>query len=192
MKEIDFYPEICAKFSDYLISYLPNGSKIHYSYDKRLPQMIEEIEKKNEFKSTISETYIPKLKLDILFSIKLPSESDLKYILLEVKYLEQLTLAEYSQLIGYLQVAKKISIGIIFLVIKPDSSIPLSNDFQEILRTKNLPMEWMILLKNQVQEKFDFKTGISYYVPRNGVEWIDTHQVNGISSFEDLAKYIIS
>ena len=41
MNEVDFYPEICKKFANHLISYLSSDSEIHFSYNKFLPQMID-------------------------------------------------------------------------------------------------------------------------------------------------------
>jgi len=183
MKEIDFYPEICEKFKKYLITYLPNNVEINYSFNKLLPQMMDEINKKFDISET-DNSYIPKLKLDILFGIKISNEK-LFYILFEVKYLKQLGLAEYSQLSGYLQVAKNIKFGILFLVLKPNSNSSLSSDFNEIIRTNNLPMKWKMMIDNS--EEFSYKTGISYYIPNNGIDWIDTKNIGGISSFEELA-----
>ena len=70
MKEIDFYPEICEKFKKYTILYFPENTKVAYSYNKTLPQLIGDIEKELGQKSDLSYRYIPKLKLDILFGIK--------------------------------------------------------------------------------------------------------------------------
>ncbi|OQX78928.1 MAG: hypothetical protein B6D64_05625 [Bacteroidetes bacterium 4484_276] len=191
MKEIDFYPEICEKFSNYLLTYLPEYSVIKYSYNKSLPQMISEIEEKFNITEQEKANYIPKLKLDILFGIKLKESKKITYILLEVKYLNQLGLSEYSQLSGYLQVAQKIKLGVLFLVMKPKSNSALSNDFNEIIKTHNLPMKWKMLIDNELNTRqLDFKTGISYYVPNNGIEWINTVDIDGISSFEKLANEI--
>lgn len=185
MKEIDFYAEICEKFKNYLVSYFPDGTNIAFSYNKTLPQLIHDIENKIGQKSKLSDRYIPKLKLDILFGVKPKYSADISFILLEVKHLSQVGLADHTQLVGYLQVAKDIKLGVLFLVVKPQSISPLSNDFREIIRTKNLPMEWRVIFGNN--EERDFKAGISYYVPNNGIEWIDTSDLNGISSFEDIA-----
>lgn len=189
MKEVQFYPEICERFSNYLLSYLPDESEIHFSYNKFLPQMINEIETKfNQKKS--SPPYIPKLKLDILFGIKTKNKKDISYVLFEVKYLKQLGLSEYSQLVGYLQVAKNIELAILFLIVKGKTISTLSNDFQEIIRTKNLPMAWKMIIKNKLNSENNFKTGICYYIPNNGIEWINTKDINGLSSFKELAKEI--
>ena len=167
MNEVDFYPDICQKFSRYLISYLPSDSEIHFSYNKLLPQMIYEIETKFN-QVPFSSVYIPKLKLDILLGIKLKDSRKITYLLFEVKYLKQLGLAEYSQLVGYLQVAENIKLGILLLVIKENTVFGLSNDFHEIIRTQNLPMDWTIVIKNNLQINHNFKTGICCYTPNNG------------------------
>lgn len=153
--------------------------------------MVDEIKRESGISSDLAEGYLPKLKLDILFGIHIMNSTQMQYILLEVKYLTQLSLAEYSQMMGYLQVAKRIKIGILFLVIKPESQIPLSNDFKEILQTHNLPMSWKMVIDMYGNGNYDFKTGISVFVPKNGIEWIDTSVINGIFSFEDLAKELV-
>ena len=187
MKEIDFYPEICEKFSNYLTSYLTNDYSIQFAYNQSLPQLISEIEDKFEISNKVSR-FAPKLKLDILFGIKSNKSNEINYLLLEIKYLNQLGLAEYSQLAGYLQVAQNIKFGVLFLVLKPNSNSSLSNDFSEIIRTHNLPMKWKMLVEKKHENKtFDFKTGISYYVPNNGIDWVNTQEIDGISSFEELA-----
>lgn len=191
MKETDFYPEICDKFSRYLVSYLPQQSNIYFSYDKPFDQMVNGIEEKAGI-SELSKTYLPKLKLDILFGIKLPQLTTIQYILLEVKYLDRLGLSEFSQLMGYLQVAKKIRLGVLFLVMKPESQVPLSRDFNEIMRTNNLSLDWKMLIDLIGQETHSFKVGLSYYIPKNGIEWIDTNTVGGFSSFPDLARELTS
>jgi len=153
MKETDYYPKICEKFSKYLMAYLPEKSEIKYSINKALPQMILEIRRQFYFKEKDDLGYIPKLKLDILFGIKIPQSDKIYYLLLEVKYLSQLGLSEYSQLSGYLQVAQNIKIGILFLVMKPKNSSALSNEFSEIINTHNLPMKWKMVLDSQSGEK---------------------------------------
>ncbi|MDR3060185.1 MAG: hypothetical protein LBU84_18850 [Prevotella sp.] len=189
MNEISFYPDICEKFSKYLAFYLPKESKIYYSYNKILPQMVDEIEKQMDEKSDISNSYIPRLKLDILFGIKV-SNKPIRFILIEVKYCPQLTLADYSQLMGYLQVARKIDIGILFLVRKQASSNPLSNDFSNILQMKNLPMKWEMKLDNN--SLYNFQSGINYYVPNSEIEWIPSDELCGIGSFPTLSQKICS
>lgn len=189
MNEISFYPEISAKFSKFLSYYLPEGSKVYYSYNKFLPQMIEEIEQYMGEKSELSQNYVPSLKLDILLGVKIPDKA-IRFILLEVKYSSQLALADYSQLVGYLQVAKKIDVGILFLVQKQAKANVLSNDFSDIIRMNNLPMKWNM---NLGEEDFiyNFSSGICYYIPNSKIEWISTEELSGINSFMSLSNIYV-
>jgi hypothetical protein len=188
MNEISYYKEFAEKFTTYLTSYLGKDSKIYFSFNKTLDCMIEDLEQQSDINISKSDTYIPKLKLDICFGIINPIK-EVKLILIEAKYLSQLSLKDYSQLVGYLQVAKNISIGLLLLIQKGHSSNKLSNDFQEIVRLKKLPMDWILNLKS-FGEEHKFKTGIISYIPSNGIDWINTKELNGISSFEELVNEI--
>ena len=192
MKEIDFYPEICEKFRKYLLSELPDHAQIEFSYNKILPKMVEEIEEKFNCKSHLSEKYIPSLQLDILFGVKVPNK-EICFILFEVKYLNQLSLADFSQLVGYLQVAKEIKLGILLLVTKTPNINLLSKDFADIVLMKKLPMKWNLTLNEfSVTKRYEFETGICSYIPNNGIDWKNTNEVGGIYSFEDLGEKLVS
>ena len=184
MNEISYYEEFADKFIIYIQTYLGKDYLIHYSINKTLDIIIEEL---NELtgKQIVSENiYIPKLKVDIVFAIHTKNEPA-KLILVEAKYLNQLSLIDYSQLVGYLQVGKIIDLGLLLLIQKEYSTNKLSNAFQEIIRLKKLPMEWAVQLK-PTSEKHQFQAGILYYIPNNGIDWINTSELNGISSFEEL------
>jgi len=185
MKEIDFYDEFSEKFITYLRGYINVDLEIAYSVNKSLDAMIKEVSNKLDAEISFENEYIPKLKLDILFAIKNKSKTHL--ILFEVKYLRQLSLKDYSQLSGYLQVAKNISTGILLLVVKGSSPNKLSNDFNEIIKLKKLPMNW---IQNIKDKQYLYKTGIIYFQPGNGINWIDSKRINGISNFEELALII--
>jgi hypothetical protein len=188
MNEISYYKEFAEKFTTYLISYLGEDFKIYYSLNKNLDSMVEDLEQQSNVAISKGDAYIPKLKLDICFAI-INKTDDVKLILIEAKYLNQLSLKDYSQLVGYLQVAKNISLGLLLLIQKGHSSNKLSNDFQEIVSLKKLPMDWILNLKS-IGEEHHFKTGIISYIPSNGIDWINTKELNGISSFEELVTQI--
>lgn len=187
MKEIDFYNEFSIRLSSYLESYLSEDIRFAYSYNKSLDSMIDELSNKLDIAVDFNGEYVPKLKLDILFGFRKNDSTSL--VLFEAKYLKQLALKDYSQLTGYLQVAKNIKIGISLLIVKGTSPNKLSNDFNEIIQLNNLPMEWT---QEQTidSRKNSFITGIMYYQPNNGINWIETKKLNGISSFEDFAREI--
>ena len=188
MNEISYYDEFSVKFSSYLKSYLPQNYSVHFSCNKTLVNIIADLEALSGLSLSTNDTYIPKLKVDIVFLIS-GAKIKPRLILIEAKYLNQLSLKDYSQLVGYLQVAKTIDFGLLLLIQKGLSVNKLSGDFQEIVRLKKLPMDWIINLKKS-NENYQFKTGIINYTPGNGIDWIDTKELNGISSFDELAELL--
>lgn len=188
--EISYYEGFSKKFSQYLSSYLGGNYSVFYACNKTLDFIVSDLEKQSGVAIKEKGTYIPKLKVDIVFSIVNP-DTKVRLILIEAKYLNQLSLKDYSQLVGYLQVAKTIDLGLLLLIQKGMSSNKLSNDFQEIVRLKKLPMDWYIDLK-KINQQYNFKTGIINFIPVGGIDWIDTKDVNGISSFKELAEILKS
>ena len=188
MNEISHYDVFSVKFSSYLKSYLPQSYSVHFSCNKTLDNIIFDLEQQSGLSMCDNDTYIPKLKVDIVFLISGDTIKP-RLILIEAKYLNQLSLKDYSQLVGYLQVAKSIDFGLLLLIQKGLSVNKMSGDFQEIVRLKKLPMDWIINLKKS-NEMYQFKTGIINYTPGNGIDWIDTKELNGISSFDDLAMLL--
>lgn len=188
MNEIAYYEEFSNKFSQYLKSYLNDTYSIYFSSNKTLDCIISDLEQFSGYSIRENDTYVPKLKVDIVFAI---CGADIKprLILIEAKYLNQLSLKDYSQLVGYLQVAKSVDFGLLLLIQKGLSVSKLSGDFQEIVRLKKLPMDWIINLQKS-NETYEFKTGIINYTPGNGIDWIDTKELNGISSFDELAELL--
>ncbi len=186
--EISYYEEFSKKFSEYLNTYLGDSYRVFYSCNKTLDFMVLDLETQSGIEIKVEGSYIPKLKVDIVFSIINPSNR-VRLILIEAKYLNQLSLKDYSQLVGYLQVAKTIDLGLLLLIQKGNSPNKLSNDFQEILRLKKLPMDWFIDMK-KINEQYNFKTGIINYMPVGGIDWVDTAEINGISSFQELVEIL--
>ncbi|HLK29393.1 MAG TPA: hypothetical protein VKT28_12500 [Puia sp.] len=187
MNEISYYEEFSKKFTQYLSSYLGSDFKIYYSCNNTLDVLVKDLELQSGIIIKPENSYIPKLKVDIVFAVC--ENHKARLILIEAKYLHQLSLKDYSQLAGYLQVAKTIDIGLLLLVQKGDRVNKLSNDFQEIVRLKKLPMDWLINLK-KFDEQYNFITGIISYIPNNGIEWVDTREIYGISSFVELKNII--
>ena len=187
MKETDYYEEFCIRFSKYIESYLPKEISFGYSVNKTMDSMVKEIENKLGIKIQYH-GYIPKLKLDILFAFSYKNKCCM--VLFEGKYLRQLSLKDYSQLLGYLQVSQQIPIGILLLIKKGKTSgIYLSSDFNEILKLSQLPMKWEMNLENS-NKISPFRAGILLFQPNNGIDWIDTNVSNGISSYVEMGEEI--
>lgn len=190
MNEISHYESFSIKFKQYLDAYLDTAYISYFSCNNTLDILVKDLETQSGYKIRPDNTYIPKLKVDIVFVI-CGKDNFSKLILIEAKLLNQLTLKDYSQLVGYLQVAKSIGIGLLLLIQKNTSKNNLSNDFNEIIKLKKLPMSWQIEL-NSIAQKHIFKTGLISYIPNNNIDWINTKDINGISSFEELCNMIYS
>jgi len=188
VNEISYYEEFSRKFKQYLQTYLESDYSVYYSCNKTLDYIVSDLERLSGVVIKEEGVYIPKLKVDIVFAICCPNEK-VRLLLIEAKYLNQLSLKDYSQLVGYLQVAKTVDLGLLLLIQKGNSNNKLSNDFQEIIRLKKLPMDWFIDMK-KINEQYNFKTGIINYIPAGGIDWINTSEINGISSFEELADLL--
>jgi glyoxylate utilization-related uncharacterized protein len=76
---------------------------------------------------------------------------------------------------------------LLLLIVKGTSPNKLSSDFGEILKLNKLPMDWKVTVKNS---EYDFKTGILTYLPGNGINWIETNNINGISDFKQIVQII--
>lgn len=188
--EQDFYDEISLKLGCYMEEILPEGYEVAFSKNKPLGQMIEELQQELSGNTAYNSSYIPNLQLDILMDIKIP-DGTIKLCLIEVKYSKNLSLINYSQLVGYLQVAKKIPLGLLLLVVKNPRSSNMSNDFSEILNTNYLPMDWhMFVREGSGEERYDFRVGICGLTPNNGFHWIRSSSCYGISSWEELSLAI--
>lgn len=188
MNEVDFYIEFSERFAKNIEAHLPPDAKVYFSVNDTLDNLVDQISKKSGIAIEFDQEYIPKLKLDILFGIVIKKQC--KLILIEAKYLSKLSLKDYSQLTGYLLVAKEIELGLLVLFAKDYSFSKLSNAFNEIITLGKLPMNWGIQIE-EASQQFAFKTGIVYYQPGNGIDWIDSKKYKGISSFEELAKLIM-
>lgn len=104
----------------------------------------------------------------------------------EVKYAKDLSLSNYSQLLGYLQIAKKIDTGVLFLVNKGGRSTNgFSNDFIEIVQANVLPMNWSVTECNDCTERH-FQTAICQWYQGGRLMWTDASLLRGLSSIDEL------
>ncbi len=186
--EVSYYPEICDKLRKYISSVASTDISIAFSINKTLPEMVKEIENKLEMPTEFSNDFIPSLQLDILFGIK--AENKVELCLVEVKRNKNLSLMNFSQLVGYMQVAKKIKTGILLLVSNWPSVNPLSNEFNNIISLKRLCGSWQVICNTNV-EKHEFIAGICNYTIGNGIDWVPLEECGGISSWPSLLHYIL-
>ncbi len=192
MKEIDFYPLIAEKFKKDLSTRLQACNySLEFSYKPFLPDQVKELSSKLDVK-LFGDDHIPGIKTDILMAVK--SEKTKRHVLtlFEVKYSASLTLMDFSQLAGYLQVAKKIRYGLLCLVEKGPSSPALSGDFSDFIRLHSLSLDWRLFFDRLSGKQFSFKVGICRMIPNDGVKWVRTEHVNGIVGYEGLIDEIHS
>lgn len=182
LKETDYYPEICLKMLKYLEDCMGGGCKFACSIKTSLPEMVNDIYA--QLGEDGSDVYYPQLKVDITIGVKFPN-AKISLILLEVKLGSTLSLMNFSQLVGYMQVAKHIEVGLLILVNKGVKGSPLSSDFASIINVRQLPADWKVLLNN-TKEHYNFKTGICMYTPSNGIDWVDSSICSGISNWGNL------
>ena len=69
LNEISYYEEFSNKFSHYLDTYLGDNYNVFYSCNKTLDFIVSDLENKSGITIKEEGTYIPKLKVDIVFSI---------------------------------------------------------------------------------------------------------------------------
>lgn len=191
MKETDFYPVLGQRFQRELLAHLPEESKVVFAMDAFLPDLLRTVKNELNEELDVDIEQMPKLKLDILIGVKVPDRSP-NMIIVEVKYLEQLSLAHYSQMVGYLQVQKKIRFGILALVAKAPASSMLSSDFSTLIQMKNLVTEWeMITRAGDRSDSYFFNTAICRYTPNNGIDWMQPHEPNAIGCVEQLVLKLL-
>lgn len=183
--EPDFYKDIATTFESKIKQINPD-LRVYYSMNKELPEMIKEINKNLGDNGFFSGVYVPRLKLDILFAIHNPVNNRSELILFEVKYSDGLKLINYSQLLGYLLTAKRIKIGILFLVRKAGTPpTGLSSDFNELKNSNRLPMNWTIK-EHQDSMAFGFRTAICDWEEGCHIKFTQCSNEGGISSLREL------
>lgn len=182
--EIAYYPEICVKMGKYLDDAFAGSKKFSSSQNKLLNLMIGEIHKNLGVNN--SSIFYPPLKTDIAFGIKFPG-GHISPMLLEVKRGRILSLIDYSQLIGYMQVAKHINVGLLMLVNEGTDASQLSSDFKYLIDIQQLNFNWS-MTDSMTGEINVFRTGICVYTPGNGIDWIDSKRSNGISDWQTLIE----
>lgn len=189
MREEDFYITIANIVIRDITKHCPDY-EIVFSQNNYLPEMIREIEEKAGGKTPFHRQYIPKLKLDILFGVKKHGEEEVSLFLFEVKYTSALQLIHFSQLIGYMDVAKKIKVGVLFLVEKGSSSPNLlTDDFSSVIQSGELTMRSRALPYNE-KTPISRTMGICSWREGAKINWYNTSSMGGITSLQEILAYV--
>lgn len=187
MKETETYTDIGNRFKQNIKSLQP-GWEVTFSQDKFLPQMIAEIEHDLGGETDYHGQYIPNLKLDIVLGIKKSSKSShISIVLLEVK-VDALTLNHHAQLLGYLVSAPLFKCGILVGVnVGRYSGSCLSDEYQQLLRMKALPMAFHI---SSSLSDVTFRTGVVYGQYQGMLNWWGSSEKDAIINFPGLCDCI--
>jgi hypothetical protein len=119
-------------------------------------------------------------------------DGKLRLAMIEVKGpAKSVGLVDYSQLVGYLQVARLIEVGSLLLIEQGAIPSPVSGDLKKLINSDRLLVYWRIS-SLMIEEHQNFNTGICSYVPGGFVDWIDLTSMRGISSWTDFANAIKS
>lgn len=185
-REVAYYPEICVKLAKYLKDCMP-GHRIAYSQNKNLSEMVKEIY--DEFKIALPDKYYPPLKTDIAFGV-CDATGKVALMLIEVKRGTTLSLMNFSQLVGYMQVAKHVKVGLLLLVNEGVGGVHLSADFNSIITLGQLPACWDMNVEKP-SGSYAFKAGVCAYIPGGTMQWVDSNQCGGISNWENLCSALM-
>lgn len=191
MKEVDFYQEIAELVSDWLQVHLPPQMTIAYTHNQRttknLRAMVRDLEE--QLGIGASDEYLPELAIDALIGVCSP-EGNVTYVVLEIKYQKAVSLMEFSQLVGYLQMGRHAHTGLLISVVPPEASA-ISSSFKREISGGVLPMSWSITPHNG-DEAIDFKAGIVTYPIGGQARFIDAASCGGVSSPEELSKVLLA
>lgn len=191
LKEIDFYQEISEIVAELLEIHLPPTHRVAYTHNQRdtktLNTMVRDLERQLGLEH--SDHYWPDLSVDALVGVSSP-EAKVQYIVLEIKYQNAVSLMEFSQLVGYLQVGRHVQFGLLISVVQPGKSA-ISGAFKREVSSGALPMSWrMIDRSNERSSQFD--SGIVTYPIGGQARFVDSSASMGISSPEALAKALMA
>jgi hypothetical protein len=131
----------------------------------------------------------PEIFTDLVIGIT-NGDGQLRLAKIEVKGpAKNLSLQDYSQLVGYLQVAGLIQVGALLLIEQETIPSPVSGDLKKLINSGRLLVEWDVSSREN-NRLSSFKTGICSYVPNGLVDWVDLRTMGGISKWSELAQAI--
>lgn len=119
-------------------------------------------------------------------------DGKLRLAMIEVKGpAKSVGLVDYSQMVGYLQVARRIEVGALLLIEQGAIPSPVSGDLKKLINSGRLLVNWRVS-STAFEEHRNFNAGICSYVPGGFIDWIDLKSMSGISGWTDLANAIKS
>jgi hypothetical protein len=185
-REVDHYDEICKLVIDSVSSALPSDWRCAIVNNQSCPNLRQQI------KNLCAQLKIQDLSLD--FPIVLPDivlgicdpQGRLRLAMFEVKGpANSMSLTDYSQMIGYLQSAEKINIGVLLLIESRSTEAPTSTDLQRVIDGGWLLANWTCI-SNMSGRSHKYRSGITWYSPGGNIEWASLAPVGGISNWSEF------
>ncbi len=188
--ERSHYKEIAQYFKREVSSYLGANWKISCSENTTYPNLRDQVNAICEDLGIESRGQMfPSILTDVVLGATCDDQL-LRLAKIEVKGpASSLGLVDFSQLIGYLQVASFIQVGVLLLIENAPVPSPISNDFDRLITGGRLPVKWRV---SSESDKYlgTFETGICSYVPNGLVHWVNLESFGGIATWADFAESI--
>jgi hypothetical protein len=190
-REIDFYGEVIDRFKSHIEEFLPSNLEL-VGLHNQLPLcgdfggMMRVLEKR--FSVNLRNHYFPRLKIDALLASK-DQENRIRMIMIEVKYGNPLRLIDYSQLIGYLQIAK-VCIGGALVLVADKKIETISTDFLKVIELRQVDLAWRVSQPHD-DHVYEFKAGLALCDIGNGTHLLDTRNNFGIAEWSEFADLLV-
>lgn len=189
-KETDYYGRICSRVESHLSTALGAGFKIAAVDNKTAPTLKDQVSQICSRLGIESQgDRYPQIRTDITFGV-IGSSNELRLGIIEVKGpAKTVGLSEFSQLIGYLQVAQFIEVGVLMLIVDQMPTTILTSDLSSVISTGRLAAKWTVFLASDKNRVFNYETGICAYEIDGSIDFVNTSGIDGFSSWLDIAGY---
>ena len=189
-KETDYYGRICQKIELHLSTAVGADFRVAAVDNTTFPTLKDQVANicSRLGVKSLSDQF-PQIRTDICFGV-LDRSNNVKFGIIEVKGpAKTVGLAEFSQLIGYLQVAQTIEVGLLLLIVdQPPPSI-LTADLSAVINTGRLAAKWTVLLGGDENRRLNYETGICSYEIDGSIDFVNTSGIDGFSSWIGLAEF---
>jgi hypothetical protein len=133
----------------------------------------------------------PGILTDILVGISC-GDGNLRLALIEVKGpAKSVGLTDYSQLVGYLQVAELIQVGALLLIENDSSASRVSSELKKVINSGRLLLKWTVLSRNN-EDVREHQTGICSCGNSGLIDWEETSTIGGLSTSSQFVMALIN
>jgi hypothetical protein len=190
-REVDHYDEISELVIESVRGILPNGWRCAIVNNRQFPNLrlqIKELCSQLDLDDLSSN--FPIVLPDIVLGISDP-QNRLRLAMFEVKGpAKSMGLTDYSQMIGYLQSAEKINIGVLLLIEEKPTDAPTSTDLQRVIDGGWLLADWTCI-SNWSGRTHRYRSAITSYSPGGNIDWTNLSGVGGISNWNEFLEELV-